>query len=95
MNAKGPSDSVDRRFLDFFKTKKKVDTRLVKDNSDELEEALNDQSKIAKTNASKKNTNKRTNGLKKLTNQKLPDNEVSELEAEFESICSPKNGVER
>ena len=89
-NAMGPSGSADRRFLNFFKAMKEVDTNFVKANSDSLEEDQFCQPKIAKPNADKKITNKRTNGLKKLIDQKLPVDEISEIE----NLCSPKNGIE-
>ena len=92
-NAKGPSDSVDRRFLNFFMAMKEVNTNHLKDDSDSLEEDQFCQPTIAKPNVDKRITNKRTNGLKKRIDQKLPVNEISEIEAEIEMICSP-NGID-
>ena len=75
-NAKGDSDSVDRRFLNFFKAMKEVNTNLVKDDSEELEEDIFFQQEIHKPNSDKKIPN---------------EVKIDEIEAEYVSICSSKN----
>ena len=86
-NAKGHSDSVDRRFLNFFIKLKEVNTNRVKDDSEELEDTLRN----AELNSDKRISNKVTNGLD--TNQKQPVNESSESD-EIGGLFSTKNVIE-